>query len=71
MQVESPLLTVEQTMEYLGLPKDTVYEFCRCEGFPAVKLGRHWKIYKVELDKWLQEKLKNKEACIPRLPSAF
>ena len=59
--MNSPLLNIEQTAVYLNSNKATIYILVRRPTFPAFKIGREWKIHKMELDKWialqLQEKL--------------
>lgn len=55
--MQSPVLTVSQAAEYLNLPVSKIYELVRSKGFPALKLGKHWRIHKERLDQWLHNKL--------------
>jgi excisionase family DNA binding protein len=49
---ENKYMTVEETAEYLKMPKDTTYDLCKRKGFPAVKLGKQWRVHKDSLDAW-------------------
>lgn len=54
------LLTVQETAEYLRLPLTKVYELVRIKDFPAVKIGKSWRVLKDKLDKWLLDQLEDK-----------
>ncbi len=58
--MESALLTVPETAEYLNIPVSKVYELVRSKTFPAVKLGKNWRIMKGQLDSWLLNKVNEK-----------
>jgi len=60
MKIESPIFTIPETAEYLKVCTKTVYELVGAKAFPAIKIGRHWKILKNHLDAWLLKELKNK-----------
>lgn len=53
MTIKSPVMTIEETAEYLGLAKGTVYVLVQRYDFPAVKLGKSWRIVTSELNQWL------------------
>ena len=53
------LMSVEEAAEYLRMPKNTLYIKLQSGEVPASKLGKCWKIYKDELDKWLEVNRKN------------
>ena len=53
------LMSVEEAAEYLRMPKNTLYIKLQSGEVPASKLGKYWKIYQEELDKWLEVNRKN------------
>ena len=53
------LMSVEEAAEYLRMPKNTRYMKLQSGEVPASKLGKCWKIYQDELDKWLEVNRKN------------
>ena len=55
------VFTVPQTAQYLNLPVSKVYELVRVKDFPAVKLGKSWRILKDRLDQWLIKQLDEKQ----------
>ena len=50
--VESPLLSVDEAAEYIGVPKSWVYSTLRYE-VPVVKIGQKVKFEKRELDAYI------------------
>lgn len=48
--MQSPVLTIPQTAKYLQIPVSKVYELIRGKEFPAVKIGKNWRIIKDRLD---------------------
>ena len=55
MSNEKVFLTVEETAEYLGIPKRKVYNMCIDKEIPAVKLGKYWMVHKAKLEKWAEK----------------
>lgn len=53
------LMSVEEATEYLRMPKNTLYMKLQSGEVPASKLGKCWKIYQDELDKWLEVNRRN------------
>lgn len=52
------VMDVRQTAEYLGISKDTVYQYAQ-EGFiPAFRLGNRWKFRTGRLEEWMDERAK-------------
>lgn len=62
--MQRPVLTVPQIAEYLNLSVSTVYQLVRVKDFPAVKLGKSWRILKDKLDPWFISQLANKQENI-------
>ena len=50
--VESPLLSVDEAAEYIGVPKSWVYSTLRWQ-VPVVKIGQKVKFEKRELDAYI------------------
>lgn len=57
----SMLMTVPEAAEYLNLATSKVYELVHSKDFPAVKIGKNWRIMRDKLDKWLLEKWADKD----------
>ncbi|MDJ0766633.1 MAG: helix-turn-helix domain-containing protein [Myxococcota bacterium] len=47
-------LSVDEVAEYLGVSKDTVYNWVTVKGMPGHKVGRFWKFKKDEIDTWVR-----------------
>ena len=45
---------VEEIADYLGINKDTVYNWIKNRNLPAYKVGRLWKIKQARLDTWVE-----------------
>ena len=45
----------KQAAEILGISYPTMYELCKSEGFPAIRVGRSILIPKVGLEQWLEQ----------------
>jgi len=52
------IYTTEQVTEYLQLPKETVWKLIRTGKLPALKIGRHYRIYEKDLKKFLEQAAK-------------
>lgn len=53
------LMSVEEAAEFLRMPKNTLYLKLQSGEVPTSKLGKCWKIYQDELDKWLEVNRRN------------
>jgi len=53
-------LSVDEMAEYLGVSKDTVYNWIKDRNLPAHKVGRLWKFKRGEIDGWVR-KTENKQ----------
>jgi excisionase family DNA binding protein len=51
--MESPLLTVKETAEYLNVDEYIIYCWVRAKEFPSLRVGTRWRIYKAKLDDWV------------------
>ena len=55
MMDEKITLTVEELIKFLGISRQTAYQLCRTEGFPALRIGRRVLIPKKQLETWIEE----------------
>lgn len=51
--MEDRWLSVEEIATYLGVSKDTVYNWINNKKMPAHKIGRLWKFKKDVVDEWV------------------
>lgn len=47
-------LSVDEIAEYLGISRDTVYNWIAERGMPGRKVGRFWKFKKDAVDAWVE-----------------
>ncbi len=47
-------LSVDEITEYLGVSRDTIYNWIAARGMPAHRVGRLWKFKKEAVDAWVQ-----------------
>lgn len=47
-------LSVDEIVAYLGVSRDTVYNWIATRGMPAHRVGRLWKFKKEAVDAWVQ-----------------
>lgn len=52
-------MSVDEAVEYLGIPKGTLYMKLSQGSIPATKPGKRYCLYRDELDKWLESSRKN------------
>jgi len=48
------LLTVEELAEYLGLRKQTIYNWLHTKKLKGLKIGKVWRFEKKVIDEWLE-----------------
>lgn len=47
-------MSVDEIGEYLGVKRDTIYNWISDRKMPAIKMGRLWKFKKDEVDEWVR-----------------
>lgn len=47
-------LSVDEIVEYLGVSRDTVYNWIATRGMPAHRVGRLWKFKREAVDVWVE-----------------
>lgn len=50
------VMDIDQCAEYLGISKDTLYQYAAANQIPAFKLGNRWRFKRSTLDAWMEEK---------------
>ena len=53
-EMEDRWLSISEICKYLGVSKDTVYEWIDKHEMPAHRMGRLWKFKKDEVDEWVK-----------------
>lgn len=56
MDKPDPIMTIEETAEYLSLHPLTIRRLAREGEIPAFKVGRQWRVRRSILDQWLTDK---------------
>jgi len=65
LPVEDRWLSVNDLMEYLGISRDTVYDWLSKKGLTGHKVGRLWKFKKAEIDVWGRSTISNSPTRVP------
>lgn len=52
--MEDRWLSAEEIAKYLGVSKDTIYNWINGKNMPAHKIGRLWKFKRDEVDEWVK-----------------
>lgn len=52
--MEDRWLSVDEIAEYLGVSRDTVYNWINGREMPAHRIGRFWKFKRDEVDAWVR-----------------
>jgi len=48
-------LSVDDIAAYLGVKRDTIYDWIMRRNMPAHKVGRLWKFNRLEVDEWVRQ----------------
>ena len=58
MQHLEPLIDVQQLANYLDVPVKTLYAWrYRREGPPAFRVGRHLRYRRIDIQRWIQQRI--------------
>ena len=49
------VMTIQETSQYLRIPRSSLYKLAQEGRIPCQKVGRHWRFRKISLDRWLEE----------------
>ena len=58
------LMGTKETSEFLGIKKQTLYEWITQRKIPFIKVGRLTKFRKTDLESWLDKRAKEEEVII-------
>ncbi len=50
----NPYMTAHEVAELLKLNVETIYQLIKTDQFPAVRIGRRWRLNASELHQWLK-----------------
>ena len=54
--VEGEILNIREVSDYLKIPTSTIYKLIQEGKIPAIKLGKHWRVMKKDIDRLFVEK---------------
>jgi excisionase family DNA binding protein len=50
-----PVMTIQETSEYLRIPISSLYRLAQSGRIPCQKVGRHWRFRRKAIEHWLEE----------------
>jgi excisionase family DNA binding protein len=53
MDAAPTLMTAEEVSEWLRIAKSTLYKLCKEGKIPSVKVGKHWRFDRKNVESWL------------------
>ena len=53
------IMNIKDVSEYLKIPIATIYKLAQTGRIPAVKVGKHWRFMKKDLDRLFDKKLED------------
>ncbi len=53
------IMNIKDVSEYLKIPIATIYKLAQTGKIPAVKVGKHWRFMKKDLDRLFDKKLED------------
>jgi excisionase family DNA binding protein len=51
--LSEPLLRPEDVASLLGVKRSSVYEYARAGGLPCIKVGRHLRFLRADIEQWV------------------
>jgi PTS system nitrogen regulatory IIA component len=64
--LEEDILTIEEVAKYLRVSERTVYEWAQRGDIPSGKIGTAWRFKKVEIEKWVNDRLGTSQLASPQ-----
>ena len=68
MTIQDRWLSVNELMRYLGVSRDTIYDWLATRHLPGHKVGRLWKFKQDEIDKWVKASNAAAPGAFPKKP---
>jgi len=56
------IMSIKDVSEYLRIPISTVYKLAQSGQIPGVKVGKHWRFVKKDLDQLFEKKAAKKSS---------
>ncbi len=53
-------LTIKELAKYLNVTERTIYNLLERGELPGFKVGANWRFRKEDIDKWIEQNMKNK-----------
>lgn len=57
MEKDDVIMKPVEVAEYLKIPVSTLYKLCQEGKIPAMRVGKHWRFRKEQINRWLDENL--------------
>lgn len=55
MYSQGRMMTPDEVATYLSISKSKVYNLFRRQGFPAFRVGKHWRTDPILLQEWVRQ----------------
>ena len=60
MAMNERTLTIKELAKYLNVTERTIYNLLERGELPGFKVGANWRFRKEDIDKWIEQNMKNK-----------
>jgi len=60
MAMNERTLTIKELAKYLNVTERTIYNLLERGELPGFKVGANWRFRREDIDKWIEENMKNK-----------
>jgi len=60
MAMNERTLTIKELAKYLNVTERTIYNLLERGELPGFKVGANWRFRKEDINKWIEENMKNK-----------
>ena len=60
MAMNERTLTIKELAKYLNVTERTIYSLLERGELPGFKVGANWRFRKEDIDKWIEQNMKNK-----------
>ena len=57
MVSDTPVMTIKEVADYLGVHPATVYKFAQQGEIPAFKIGSDWRFHRKFIDQWIERRI--------------
>ena len=60
MMPPDEIFNIKEVSDYLKIPISTIYKLVQGGKVPAIKVGKHWRFMKKDIDRLFEQKLTSK-----------